>query len=134
MGLSPLTISSALNCTATLSMEQISIDNRVQQMGGGPYMFHQTPSGSTLCQLGSIDPNMCSPTSSQSGSQPRLVHLSGGANDSGLSSLSGGFGHTMAGHLNLHQQNYSPDVRGELEELEPVGRFIWILSFNHRFY
>lgn len=64
---------------------------------------------------------MCSPTSSHSGSQTRLVHLSGGgANDSGLSSLSGGF---AVGPI-LHQHNFSPEVRGELEELEPVRIFI----------
>uniref|UniRef100_A0A183CIR2 Fork-head domain-containing protein n=1 Tax=Globodera pallida TaxID=36090 RepID=A0A183CIR2_GLOPA len=108
--------------------------------GGSSYLF-QTASGSTICQLGTappssvggpppMDPCLCSPASSGSGSQTRLVHLSGasgGANDSGLSSLSGGFGSGGGGGgqpLHHHHSNFSPDVRGTepLEELEPLAR------------
>ncbi|KAL3087825.1 hypothetical protein niasHT_029589 [Heterodera trifolii] len=104
----------------------------------------QTPSGSTICQLGTapppqqqqqMDPYLCSPASSASGSQPRLVHLSGasgGANDSGISSGAGSYGGGPAqplGGLAHHRQhhhysNFSPDVHGteQLDELEPLPR------------
>ncbi|KAL3119503.1 hypothetical protein niasHT_000423 [Heterodera trifolii] len=100
----------------------------------------QTPSGSTICQLGTapppqqqqMDPYLCSPASSASGSQPRLVHLSGasgGANDSGISSGAGSYGGGPAQPLgglahHHHHYNFSPDMHGteQLDELEPLPR------------
>ncbi|CAK5085542.1 unnamed protein product [Meloidogyne enterolobii] len=145
-GLSPSTISSS----TFISPQDPTITKIQQQQQPTPYLFHQTSSGSTLCQLGgdiieqqsqqqqhlmmTTTTNMCCSPSSSSGSQPHLVPLSGsicgggvggGANDSGLSSLSGIGGSGCFGtgtNILLHPHNFSPDVRGDLEELEPVPR------------
>ena len=150
-GLSPSTISSS-----TFMSPQDPTITKIQQQQPTPYLFHQTSSGSTLCQLGgdiieqqsqqqqqqhlmmTTTTNMCCSPSSSSGSQPHLVPLSGsicgggggvgggGANDSGLSSLSGIGGSGCFGtgtNILLHPHNFSPDVRGDLEELEPVRNF-----------
>nr|CAD2150612.1 unnamed protein product [Meloidogyne enterolobii] len=146
-GLSPSTLSSS----TFISPQDPTITKIQQQQQPTPYLFHQTSSGSTLCQLGgdiieqqsqqqqqqhlmmTTTTNMCCSPSSSSGSQPHLVPLSGsicgggvgGANDSGLSSLSGIGGSGCFGtgtNILLHPHNFSPDVRGDLEELEPVPR------------
>ncbi|KAL7072034.1 hypothetical protein ACQ4LE_008993 [Meloidogyne hapla] len=156
-GLSPLppsTIGTSSSSSTFIGPHDPLITTTKIQTHTTPYLFHQTSSGSTLCQLGGdlIDQQQqqqhlsniimttntamcCSPSSSQSGSQPHLVPLSGsicggvgGANDSGLSSLSGIGGSGCFGsggpgtNILLHAHNFSPDVRGDLEELEPMPR------------